>query len=119
MPPTATPVPPTATPNPPTATPTTAPIQSVYVFGTVYFSIFGGAEEICGGCTARYVGGGGTYTITSGGDGSYDVYIVPGTYSVSYACPAIGGGTLWVPLGSISIPAVESYWVDIITEGCL
>jgi hypothetical protein len=36
-----------------------------------------------------------------------------------YACPALSRRDALVPLGSISIPAVESYWVDIITEGCL
>lgn len=118
VPPTSTSIPPTKTPVP-TATPTTPPISAVDVFGTVYFSIFGGPEETCGGCVVCFVGGGHTYTVTSGSDGWYEASILPGSYSVSYACPAIGGGTLWVPLGSITIPVEASYWVDIVTEGCL
>jgi hypothetical protein len=93
-------------------------VQAVNVFGTIYFSIFGGEEEICDGCVVRFAGAK-TYVVTSASDGGYSVNMAPGGYSVAYACPAIGGGTLWVPLGSVTIPAVTSYWVDIITEGCL
>lgn len=79
---------------------------------------FGGSEEPCDGCIIRF-NGAHVYTFTSGTGGSYWVDVKPGDYNVGYACPNPMGGVFWVPIGTLTVPAVDSYWVDIITEGCL
>lgn len=85
----------------------------------MYFSIFGGPEEICGGCPVRFVGSPGTVYATSAASGYFSVSLTSATYAVEYSCPSVLGGVFWVRVGTVVIPAVASYGVDIITEGCL
>jgi len=84
----------------------------------VYFSIFGGPREICGGCDIRYVAGGRAYTTTSAPSGAYQLSLPPGPYTVQYSCPSPTGGVFWVNTGSITLPP-GPYGVDVITEGCI
>jgi hypothetical protein len=74
-------------------------------------------DQVCGECTVRYRSAAGSTIVTSGASGYYEVSVSPGAYQVDFYCPA--PMNFWVPLGSVTIPAVPGYGVDIITEGCL